>query len=156
MKKTDESKPTKLMPSSEIDPLQLWEAMTNSFFAPFKYFDFPIERRFESEIELPKIDIIDNDDSFEINAEMPGIDKKDIKVKATSDAITIRASKNSEKNESGKNYYTRERSSYNYFREVSLPEPIEVNTVKAKYENGLLKINVKKSTSGSAKEVNVD
>jgi HSP20 family protein len=104
----------------------------------------------------PRVDVVDNGDSFTIIADMPGIDKKNIKLSIAKDNVTISAGKASEKEEKGKNYYSRERSSMGYYRSFSLPAEVKGNTAKARYENGTLHIEVKKLKRGSANRVEIE
>jgi HSP20 family protein len=106
---------------------------------------------------MPKVDIADNGDSFTVRADMPDLDKRNIKLTITESSISIRASKAQEKEAGGKNFYSRERSSVGYYRTVSLPEEIRKDSAKARYENGTLRIDVKKlRPSKKGREVRVD
>lgn len=137
--------------------------LDRDFFDPFKIgalaFNYP-RRLFEQYMNIgfstPRVDVVDNGDSFTISADMPGIDKKDIKLKITKDTVTISAGKASEKEERGKSYYSRERSSVGYYRSLSLPAEVKSNTAKARYENGTLRIDVKKLNKQSSNEVKVE
>jgi HSP20 family protein len=135
----------------------------NSMFDPFK--EGPLQNmhnRFFSQYfsdvtRAPKVDLADNGDSFTVTADMPGVEKKDIKLKVMRDSISISASSMREKETKTKNYYSKERSSSGYFRTVPMPEEIRSETAKAKYENGTLRIDVKKAKpSESGMEVQVD
>lgn len=106
---------------------------------------------------MPKVDVADNGDSFTVTADMPGVDKKHIKLTITESSITIRASKAQESESAGKNFYSKERSSVGYYRVVGMPERIREDSAKAKYENGTLRIDVRKlRPKEKGKEVRVD
>ncbi len=106
-------------------------------------------------LAMPRVDIADNGDSFTVSADMPGVDKKDIKLTITDESITIRASRAQERESTGKNFYSRERSAVGYFRTISMPAEIRRDSAKAKYENGTLRIDVKKARP-AAKSRNVE
>jgi len=78
------------------------------------------------EIE-PLVDVIEHEDEIWIIAEVPGVSKENIKVRALEDKVIIRA-------EDGRKYY----------KVVDLPSKIDPNTAKASYRNGVLEIKVKK------------
>jgi HSP20 family protein len=99
---------------------------------------------------LPSIDLVDNGDSFTVKADMPGVDKKNIKLKVTKEAMSISAERNEEKELKGKNYYSRERSSMGYYRELPFPEEVKSDSAKAKYDDGILTIDIKKANPRSA------
>lgn len=106
---------------------------------------------------MPRVDLVDNGDSFTLHADMPGVDKKDIKLKIMDNMISISASRVEEKETRDKHFYSRERSSTGYFRNIAVPEEIKADTAKAKYENGTLKIDVKKANpERKSKEIKVD
>lgn len=111
----------------------------------------------QEDFSMPKVDIADNGDSFTVVADMPDVDKRNIKLTITDSSITIRASKSQEKVVSGKNFYSQERSSAGYYRVVGMPEAIRQDSAKAKYENGTLHIDVKKlRPAKKGKEVPVE
>jgi HSP20 family protein len=107
---------------------------------------------------VPSMDVVDNGDSFTVKADMPGVEKKNIKLRVTARSISISAEKSSEKETKGKNYYSRERSSTGYYREMALPDNVKAESAKAKYEEGILTIQIKKArpAQSEGKEVSVD
>src|SRR4030042_5280964 len=70
----------------------------------------------------PTVDIIENNDNFEIHAELPGLDKKDIAIKVENGVLTLSGEKKQEKKEKekGKHYYY-ERNYGSFNREFALP-----------------------------------
>ena len=90
------------------------------------------KRVLSEEIE-PLVDVIDAGDEVWVVAELPGVDKDKIDIKVTDRKVRIRAS-------NGKKYY----------KEVELPEEVDPKTAKAKYNNGVLDIKIKKK--GAKKE----
>ncbi|MEB3760320.1 MAG: Hsp20/alpha crystallin family protein [Desulfurococcales archaeon] len=86
------------------------------------------------EIE-PLVDVIDADDEVWVIAELPGIPKEKIKVKATEDYVEIRA-------ENGKKYY----------KKIELPVKVDPKSAVAKYKNGVLDIKLKKKEKKETKE----
>jgi len=96
-------------------------------------------------IREPLVDLVDEGDKFRLVVELPGISKEDIDVRVTEDSVTIRAEKKSGKEEKGQNYFIRERSYATYYRTVPLPEPVIPEETKARYNNGVLEIILKKA-----------
>ena len=82
----------------------IWRSpFRGSFFEPF--------RRGEAALaELPAVDVIETDKAYEITAELPGIDEKNVDVKFANGVLTIKGEKQDEKEEKKKDYYMRERS----------------------------------------------
>ncbi|MCL5423973.1 MAG: Hsp20/alpha crystallin family protein [Candidatus Marsarchaeota archaeon] len=116
------------------------------FADPFSLFrKSQIDEFFNEGFAVPRIDLQDNGDSFRVNAEMPGLEKKDIKLKVTADEVIIKAERYVENEESGKNFYRKERSSSGYYRTLRLPESVVADSSKASYKNGILSIDIKKA-----------
>ncbi|MDE1865380.1 MAG: Hsp20/alpha crystallin family protein [Candidatus Micrarchaeota archaeon] len=111
---------------------------------------FPTVSNLMKAVRSPTVDLVDNVDSFTVKADMPGVDKKNIKLKVTKDAMSISAERNEEKELKGKNYYSRERSSMGYYRELPFPEEVKSDSAKARYEDGILTIEIKKVSPKAA------
>ncbi|MEB2836640.1 MAG: Hsp20/alpha crystallin family protein [Desulfurococcales archaeon] len=80
-----------------------------------------------SDVIEPLIDVIEEDDEVLVVAELPGVDKDKIKVRATEDRVIIKA-ENSKK----------------YYKEVQLPAKVDPASAKASYRNGVLEVKLKK------------
>lgn len=75
----------------------------------------------------PMIDVIDEGDKLRIVAELPGVEKDKISLKASGLKLIIRASNHKK-----------------YYKEVDLPAEVDISSAKATYRNGVLEIEVKK------------
>lgn len=93
--------------------------------------------------QMFRADVKDLGDSFEIQAELPGINKEDIHVDIDGDALTVSVTREQSKDESGANYIRRERS-YGSFRrsfDISLVRPDDIT---ASYNDGILTLSMPK------------
>ena len=97
-------------------------------------------------VRQPLLDIEDTGKNLEIHAEVPGIPKENIDIKLTEDHIEISAKAQQEKEESGRDYYHRERSFHSFYRSVPLPTEVDQTKADAKLEDGILNITVPKRT----------
>jgi len=115
------------------NPFKEMEDMERAFFGdPFNSF-------FRSaDIAEFKTDISDEGDHYVLEADLPGFDKKDIKLDINGDTLSINAERHSEKEtkEKGK-YICSERSYGRYVREFNISS-VEADKIKAKYDNGVL------------------
>ena len=107
---------------------------------------------------LPAVNIRDEQDSYELEMSAPGFNKEDFKISSENGLLTISAETSSETKEDKKNYTKKEFSSSSFSRSFSLPDNIEEDHVKASYQNGLLKVSLKKAAKGvqSKKLISVD
>lgn len=90
-----------------------------------------------------KCDVYEKDGDYNIEVDIPGFKKEDIKIEAKDGYLTITAEKKEEENEENKNYICRERRYGKYERTFSLGD-LKTDDISAKFENGILKIKVPK------------
>ena len=97
-----------------------------------------------------KVDVKETENGYEIEAELPGVKKKETEVVISDECLKISVNKSEEKNIEEENYIHRERSSSSMSRSLYLKDMDEKNT-KAKLEDGVLKIEVPKKNPESQK-----
>jgi len=90
----------------------------------------------------PAVDIRETDKTVEVAMELPGIDKKDIKLDLTEDSLTISGERNEEKENNRAGGY--EQSYSSFYRSFNLPAPVKPGDAKAVYKNGTLKVTMHK------------
>lgn len=115
-----------------------------TFFDDFFGRDWFLNNDLNQTNTLPAVNIIDNADNFEVEMVAPGLEKKHFKVELDNQLLTISYEKNdsSEKNE--KNYTKREFSYTSFQRSFTLPQIVESDKIKAKYNDGLLTVLIPK------------
>lgn len=139
----------------EADPFRGFQREMNRLFDDF-FNDFPLtlrpgERGLAAAGFSPRVDVSETDKEVKVTAELPGMDEKDITVEMDDAAITIRGEKKEEKEEKGKNWYTREQSYGSFHRIVPLPASVEGEKANAKFKKGILTITVPKREDEQAK-----
>ncbi len=102
------------------------------------------------------LDIIENENEFIIKADLPGFDKKDIKVSLNNNQLTIEAEKKVENKVENATIHREERFSGKYMRTLSLPENCEGNNITAKLDNGVLDLIIKKKQIKPAKQITIE
>ncbi len=111
-----------------------------------RFFEDPFTGFFETgDIAEFKTDISDRGDSYLLEADLPGFEKKDIHLDISGDVLTINAERHSEHEDKDKkgNYIRLERSYGQYSRQFDITG-IDAKAIKAKYENGVLKLTMPK------------
>ena len=98
-----------------------------------------------------RTDVIDTGDSYELEAELPGFNKEDIKLDLDGDVLTISAvhSEESEKKEKDGSYVCRERHYGSYSRSFDV-STIRQEEIKAAYKNGVLELTLPKKEAAPA------
>jgi HSP20 family protein len=94
----------------------------------------------------PRINVRETDAAFEIEAELPGVDEKDIDVELSDNVLTIRGEKRAEREETKKNgdYRLIERSFGSFARSIEVPFAVEADGVEATFRNGVLTLTLPK------------
>ncbi len=91
-----------------------------------------------------KVDIYEKDESIFLEAELPGIEKDDVTVDVKGKLISIGGEKKSNEEITKENCYRRERTYGKFERTFSLPFEIKSSDVKAKFNNGILELEITK------------
>jgi HSP20 family protein len=104
----------------------------------------------------PFSDIEETDKEVKISAEMPGVDKKDIKISATEDRIEISAETEKEKKEEKKGRLLTERTYGKYYRRYDLPSHVNPNKIKSTFKNGVLNVTMTKTEVKKKVEIKVE
>jgi HSP20 family protein len=109
---------------------------------------FPTETRMQEFGMLPvryaPLDLIDEGTHYSIHAELPGFTKDEVDVQINSDGMSLRAKKETEKEEKKKNYLHRERVYSTFERAVSFPEEVDPAKADGKMNNGVLELKIPK------------
>lgn len=131
------------------------ENMFDDFFAPFSTMG-SIPRYTGDGTVSPRLNVIETDKAFEIEAELPGVNKEDVKVAVDNQRVTIEAeSKRDNTQNAGENVVYAERSSRKYVRSFMLPTDVDDTNAQARMENGVLILNLPKKQDTQAKRLTV-
>jgi len=98
----------------------------------------------------PDIDMFERKGELVVRADLPGLNKEDVKVEITDSELTIEGERKSEKEEKREGYYRSERSYGSFRRVVALPEGIKADRAKATCKDGVLEITI--PTAGARKK----
>jgi len=92
-----------------------------------------------------RLNISETDNAVEIEAELPGVEEKDVEVSLNDDVLTIRGEKRMEREDQQKNYRHQERMFGRFERSIELSFEPDPKAVKALFAKGILKITLPKS-----------
>jgi len=105
---------------------------------------------------MPTIDVVENNGNIEVRAEIPGVNKEDLKVTVEGDILYISGERNKECETKDKKFHRIERYYGKFSRTVNLPCSVEPDKVKAVYKDGVLTITLQKPESAKTKEIGVE
>jgi HSP20 family protein len=113
--------------------------------------------RFESWQVAPAMDLAETDGEYEITAELPGLDEKNIDIKLSNGTLTIKGEKSEEKEEKDKEYYLSERRYGSFQRSFQIPEGVDADKIAASFAKGVLTVKLPKTAEAKkgAKKIEV-
>lgn len=140
--KKDEEKGLSLIPLQRFDIDTLLDDLFSEAFG-----GFGLLKAFKE----PAIDVYEKDNKVIVKADLPGIDKKDIKLNLDGGVLTISAETRKEKETEKKDSYYSERYFGKVQRSIRLPEGAKTGEIKASHKDGVLTIEVPRSKEAEQK-----
>ncbi|HWN87922.1 MAG TPA: Hsp20/alpha crystallin family protein [Chitinophagaceae bacterium] len=140
------------MENKAVDKPRTWPTLFDGGLME-KFFNAPLDEFFGlgKVMNVPAVNVSETDKEFSLTIAAPGLDKKDIKVDAYDDMLTISAEK--EKEEKSERYNRREYNYSSWSRSFTLPENCDAGKINAEYKNGELKIVIPKMEIKQPKKV---
>lgn len=124
----------------------------------FNEFPSTVSKTFREDVLLfPPVNIIDTPTTYQLEIAAPGFEKTDFKVNLESNVLTISTEKKEEKTSEADKVIRKEFSYKAFKRSFTLDEKIDSENISAKYENGILKLELPKKevVKAGAKEINI-
>ena len=103
----------------------------------------------------PLADIIEDNESYHVKLDIPGVDKKDVKVSYSNGILSISGERKESNESKSANHFSRETVYGKYFRSFTLPEGIKEDSIKADFKNGTLNIQIQKVDEIKPKQIEV-
>ncbi|HEY2596141.1 MAG TPA: Hsp20/alpha crystallin family protein [Chloroflexota bacterium] len=99
------------------------------------------------------VDVLEQDDAFEVRASVPGVKPDDIEVTVQGERVTIRAEVRSGEQKRGENWLMREQRFGAMQRTITLPSPVSSENAEARIEHGILTLRLPKLQGAQAKRI---
>jgi HSP20 family protein len=115
--------------------------------SPFRRSTFNVEPFWRGELKFtgaPAVDIVEKDNAFEITADLPGMDEKNVEVQVVNGNLTIKGEKKEEKEEKKKDFYLHERRFGSFERSFSIPDGVDADKIEANFKKGVLTVTLPK------------
>jgi HSP20 family protein len=131
--------------------LPAWSNFFNDFMNR-DWYDWSNQNYSHTNTTIPSVNIKENDTEFEVEMAAPGMVKEDFRIELNNSLLTISSEKQSE-NQSGEgeNVTRREFSYQSFSRSFTLPAIVETDKITAKYDSGILKVNIPKKEEAKPK-----
>jgi HSP20 family protein len=133
------------------------EKALNDFYDIFESRPFNL-KAFENLNLAPSMDLIEDENSYKLEVEMPGMDEKDITISLNDNLLTIQGEKSTSKKNEQKKYIAREINYGRYERCISLPQAADGNKISASFKKGMLWITIPKKagSQGNGHQIKIE
>jgi HSP20 family protein len=130
---------------------RMFENMFQDFFAPLT------QGRWAGEdVGLPRLDVTETEQTFEVKAEMPGVKKEDVNVSIDGQRVTIEGEcQQANEQRQGEQVVYSERSTRKYQRSFTLPTEVDDTSAQARLEDGVLMLSLPKKQGGTARKLTI-
>lgn len=102
---------------------------------------------------FPLVDIYEEKNCYRVKAELPGMKQEDIKVSIADNTLTLKGRRNLENDTERGNYQRQERAHGEFYRSFCLPEKVHGDKIKARYQDGILDVEIPKSENAKEREI---
>jgi HSP20 family protein len=101
------------------------------------------------------VDIVEEKDRILLTAELPGFQEKDIEVQMEGGVLTLRGERKTETEKEGRTFHRMERSYGQFVRSFTLPNNVDRENIKARFNNGLLEIELPKREEAKPRQIKI-
>jgi HSP20 family protein len=142
------------MPVIRWDPFREVVALQNRLNSVFGNTD--TESPLAAASFVPAVDVYEDDQKVVLKLEVPGIEEKDLDVSVEKNTLTVKGERKFDKEEKEENFHRIERRYGSFYRAFTLPSTVDSENVDAKYEAGILKLELKKKPEAQPKQIKVN
>jgi HSP20 family protein len=145
---------TRWDPFNELSSLRdrFDQLMNQRFFRGFGPFT---EQSLTATKFIPPVNIYEDEHTINIEAEVPGIQEKDLDISLENNVLTISGERKMEQEENKENFHRIERSYGRFTRSFTLPPTVDTENVNAEFNNGVLKITLNKREEAKPKQIKI-
>jgi HSP20 family protein len=147
---------TRWDPFNELTNLQdRFNQLLNQPFGSFRGFNPASEQSLTAPNFVPAVNVFEDEHTIKIEAELPGIDEKDIDISLENNVLTLSGERKLENEEKKENFHRIERSYGRFTRSFTLPPTVETENVNAEFNNGVLNITLNKKEQAKPKQIKI-
>jgi len=116
----------------------------------------PFDKFFAGLPTMPAVDLAEKDGVYELTAELPGLDEKNVEIKLANGTLVISGEKKDEREEKNKDYYVSERRYGSFKRAFRVPEGVDADKIEAAFAKGVLTVKLPKTAQARESEKKID
>ncbi|OPX23664.1 MAG: hypothetical protein B1H03_00985 [Planctomycetales bacterium 4484_113] len=103
----------------------------------------------------PRADVKEDEKAFYLKADLPGMKKEDIDISVENNQLVVTGERSFSKEEKKEDYHFVERSYGKFYRAFTLPGSVDVDNIKATYQDGVLEVELPKKEEVKPKKVSI-
>jgi HSP20 family protein len=158
------SEPEAGTPASPLDQFHTeFDRMVESMFSDFGFTNpafrpGTLQQGMRDTAFRPKVDVYGTDEEYVVQADLPGVEEKDLSVEIEGGVLVLSAEKHSEEKTEDKGYYRLERSSGSFRRVLDLPDDVDRDKISAKLDKGVLCVVMPRTgkPEGATRKIAID
>jgi HSP20 family protein len=104
---------------------------------------------------IPPVNIYEDEQNINIEAELPGVQEKDLDISLENNILTISGERKMENEEKKENFHRIERTYGRFTRSFTLPPTVQTDDVNADFNNGVLRITLRKKEEAKPKQIKI-
>jgi len=105
---------------------------------------------------VPAVDIYEDEQKLVLKLEVPGVKQDDIDIRLENQTLTVKGERKFESEEKEENFHRIERRFGSFVRSFTLPVSVDTTSVAAKYDNGVLAIQLAKKEAAKPRQVKIE
>jgi HSP20 family protein len=105
---------------------------------------------------VPPVDIYEDEHKIVLKLEVPGMQESDLDIELENNVLTVKGERKFEKEEKEENFHRIERRYGSFYRSFTIPNTVNPDSIKAKYEAGVLRIELEKRAEAKPKQIKVE
>jgi HSP20 family protein len=138
------------------DPFREVVALQNRVNSLFRDFNEDADSPLVAASFTPPVDVYEDNQKVVLKLEVPGIEEKDLDIRVENHTLTVKGERKFEKEEKEENFHRIERRYGSFYRAFTLPNTVDTENVEAKYNAGVLKLELKKKPEAQPKQIKVN
>lgn len=142
--------PTRELMNVEREFNKLFNSFSNRF-----GFERGDDEDYDNAVWSPLTDISEDNEKYTLSMDIPGVDKKDVKISYKNGNLVVSGERKYEDEKKSSKFHRIERAYGKYYREFRLPEKIVEDKIEAKFKDGTLSVVVPKAEDAKPKEIEV-
>ncbi len=138
------------------DPFREVVALQNRMNSLFGNLNNETESPLTTASFVPAVDVYEDEKKVVLKLEVPGIAEKDLDVSVENDTLTVKGERKFAAEEKEENFHRIERRYGSFYRAFTLPTTVDTESIDAKYDAGVLRLELKKKPEAQPKQIKVN